>query len=219
MDTMVRGGYSPKKFRPFCNFIDVSKVQGKESSQKEDYYAFLGRIDDYKGILTLCKAANQLSYKLKVIGGGPLLNVLRETYKDHPHLEFLGQRTWEELAPILAHAKFMVLPSECSENNPLTVIEAQSLGTPVLGARIGGIPELIKNLTPTPSPQGEGSVRNGEDMVPNGMTFESGNVEDLKKKIQAMWDASWDYEAIAQQAQERYSSEAYYEQLMKYYQG
>lgn len=218
MDTMVRGGYSQKKFRPFCNFIDVSKVKGKEPSQKEDYYAFLGRIDDYKGVLTLCKAANQLSYKLKVIGGGPLLNVLRETYKDHPHLEFLGQRTWEELAPILAHAKFMVLPSECSENNPLTVIEAQSLGTPVLGARIGGIPELIKSLTPSLSPKGESSKIDGEDMVPNGMTFESGNVEDLKKMIQMMWDASWDYEAIAQQAQERYSSEAYYEQLMKYYQ-
>lgn len=37
----------------------------------------------------------------------------------------------------------MVLPSEWSENNPLTVIESQSLGTPVLGARIGGIPELM----------------------------------------------------------------------------
>ena len=70
--------------------------------------------------------------------------------------------------------------------------------TPFLGARISGI-ELIE----------EGKT---------GMTFESRNVEDLKEKIQKMWDASWDYEAIAQQAQERYSSEAYYEQLMKYYQ-
>ncbi len=51
------------------------------------------------------------------------------------------------------------------------------------------------------------------------MTFKSRNVEDLKEKIQKMWDASWDYETIAHQAQRRYSSETYYEQLMKYYQG
>lgn len=197
-DTMVRGGYSPEKFKVLCNFIDVNKVKGKESSQKEDYYVFLGRIDNYKGIQTLCRAANQLSYKLKVIGGGPLLGLLEDTYKESEHIEFLGQRTWEELSPILAHAKFMVLPSECSENNPLTVIESQSLGTPVLGARIGGIPELIEECV-------------------TGMTFESRNVEDLKDKIQAMWNASWDYKDIAQQARGRYSSEAYYEQLMEYY--
>lgn len=199
-DTMVRGGYSSEKFRVLCNFIDVNKVKGRESIEKEDYYVFLGRIDDYKGILTLCKVANQLPYKLKVIGGGPLLDLLEDAYKDNQNIEFLGQRTWEELSPVLAHAKFMVLPSECSENNPLTVIESQSLGTPVLGARIGGIPELIE----------EGNT---------GMTFESRNVEDMKEKIQAMWNASWDYEAIAQQAQERYSSEAYYRQLMEYYKG
>lgn len=199
MDTMVRGGYSPEKFKVLCNFIDVNKVKGKESSLKEGYYVFLGRIDDYKGIQTLCRAANQLPYKLKVIGGGPLLGLLEDTYKESEHIEFLGQRTWEELSPILAHAKFMVLPSECSENNPLTVIESQSLGTPVLGARIGGIPELIE----------EGVT---------GMTFESRNVENLKDKIQAMWNASWDYENIAEQAQDRYSSEAYYEQLLECYQ-
>ena len=92
-----------------------------------------------------------------------------------------------------------MLPAEWSENNPLTIIEAQSLGTPVLGARIGGIPELI------------------EEGV-NGMTFESRNVEDLNTKIEKMWNASWDYESIARESVERYSSEAYYERLMKIYQ-
>lgn len=197
-DTMVRGGYHPEKFKVLCNFIDVDKVKGKESTTKEDYYTFLGRVDDYKGILTLCRAANQLPYKLKVIGGGPLLALLEDTYKDNQNIEFLGQRTWEELSPVLTHAKFMVLPSECSENNPLTVIESQSLGTPVLGARIGGIPELI------------------EEGV-NGMTFESRNVGDLKEKIQSMWNASWDYKAIARMAQERYGAEMYYQDLMNYY--
>lgn len=92
----------------------------------------------------------------------------------------------------------MVLPAEWSENNPLTVIESQSLGTPVLGARIGGIPELI------------------EEGV-SGMTFTSGDVEDLKDKIQMMFNHQFDYEHIAENAVRRYSSETYYEKMMEYY--
>ena len=105
---------------------------------------------------------------------------------------------WEEFMPILQKARFMVLPAQWSENNPLTVIESQSLGTPVLGANIGGIPELISDQT--------------------GMTFTSGDVDDLKDKIQRMFEHDFDYQAIAKDAIDRYSSEAYYKILMKYYQ-
>lgn len=196
MDTCVRGGYSKEKFKVLCNFIDVDKV-ANPCYDKGDYYCFLGRVTDVKGIRTLCKAASQLPYKLKVIGGGDLLDELKAEY---PNVEFLGQMNWLEFRPILEGAKFMILPAEWSENNPLTVIEAQSLGTPVLGARIGGIPELI-------------------DENVSGMTFESGNVEDLKDKIVKMWNAKFDYATIARDAVARYSSEAYYEKLMEIYKG
>ncbi len=198
MDTCVAGGYSPEKFRVLCNFIDVNKVAGRKSATKEDYYVFLGRVDDYKGITTLCNAAKCMSHCLKVIGEGPLRKSLNELYRNNENIEFLGQLTWDELCPILACARFMVIPSECSENNPLTVIESQSLGTPVLGARIGGIPELI------------------EEGV-SGMTFTSGDVEDLKDKIQMMFNHQFDYERIAENAVRRYSSETYYEKLLGYY--
>ena len=200
MDTCVKGGYSPEKFRVLCNFIDVTRLPPISQIPliKGDYYAFLGRVSEMKGVRTLCKAAAQFNKKLIVIGGGELLPELKDTYRNCPHIEFKGQMQWEEFMPILQKAKFMVLSSECSENNPLTVIEAQSLGTPVLGANIGGIPELI------------------EEGV-SGMTFTSGDVEDLKDKILKMFEHHFDYEAIAKNAIERYSSEAYYEKLMKIY--
>lgn len=153
---------------------------------------------EVKGIRTLCKAAKNLPYKLVVIGGGELEEELIKEYKACKNIEFLGQKDWKSFRPILEKARFMVIPSEWSENNPLTVIEAQSLGTPVLGAHIGGIPELIE----------EGI---------NGMTFESCDVEDLKSKIQQMFAATFDYKEIAKQAVERYSSETYYKKLMEYY--
>ena len=215
MDTCVKGGYKPEKFRVLCNFIDVTKVKGLKGEEvkrlKGDYYVYLGRVNEVKGVRTLCKAAAQLDKKLIVIGGGELLPELQEAYKDCKQIEFKGQIQWEEFMPILRGARFMVLPAEWSENNPLTVIESQSLGTPVLGARIGGVPELIESLSPT-LPQREG-------VVPNGMTFTSGDVEDLKDKILKMFDHEFDYDAIAKNAIERYSSEAYYEKLMKCYKG
>ena len=215
MDTCVEGGYSPEKFRVLCNFIDVEKV-GKELKNerikelKGDYYVYLGRVNEVKGVRTLCKAAEQLDKKLIVIGDGPIREELRvKSEESGAPIEFKGQMQWEEFMPILRGARFMVLPAEWSENNPLTVIESQSLGTPVLGARIGGIPELIES----PSL----ALPNGEGVVPNGMTFTSGDVEDLKEKIMAMFNHEFDYDAIAKNAIERYSSEAYYEKLMEYY--
>ena len=196
-DTMVKGGYSAEKMQVLCNFIDVSKVQNP-SLKKDDYYVFLGRVNSVKGVPTLCKAALQLPYKLIVIGGGELLPELQAQYKDCANIEFIGQKNWDEFRPILEGARFMVLPAEWSENNPLTIIESQSLGTPVLGARIGGIPELIE----------EGA---------SGKTFLSGDVDDLKQKIQEMFTAVFDYAAIAKNAQERYNADAYYERLMKVY--
>ena len=47
----------------------------------------------------------------------------------------------------------------------------------------------------------------------------SGDVEDLKAKIVSMFEGSFDYAAIAKNAQERYNAEAYYEKIMKEYEG
>ena len=114
------------------------------------------------------------------------------------NVEFLGRKRWDEFKDIVAQARFSVIPSEWYENNPLSVIESLCLGTPVLGARIGGIPELI------------------EENV-NGMTFESKNVDDLVEKIECMMSKSFDYADIARKAQVKYSSETYYQKYMEIY--
>ena len=84
------------------------------------------------------------------------------------------------------------------ENNPFSVIESQCLGTPVLGARIGGIPELI-------------------DEGKTGMLFMPGNAEELKTQIAQMFATPFEYRQIALDAQKRYSAERYYTELMKIY--
>lgn len=196
-EKMAQGGFSADKLRVLCNFIDVEKCQ-KEDYCKEDYYCFIGRLSHEKGAKTLIEAANNLSYPVKIIGGGPLEEELKAMAK--PHVEFVGFKQWEEIKELVGRARFSVIPSEWYENNPLSVIEAQCLGTPVLGARIGGIPELI------------------EEGV-SGMIFDSRNVEDLKDNIEAMMQHSFDYRALAKTAQKRYNAEAYYEDIMEIYKG
>lgn len=201
-DKMVQGGFSKSKMRTLCNFIDVEKCKyapadGMDNTdpivlpKKEDYYCFIGRLSHEKGAKTLIEAANQLPYKLVIIGGGPLMDELKSVA--HTNIEFVGFKQWDDIKQLVGKARFSVIPSEWYENNPLSVIEAQCLGTPVLGANIGGIPELTD------------------------YTFSSGNIADLKTKIEKMWNSEFDYQQIASDAQHRYDAETYYDKLINIY--
>ena len=197
-EKMAQGGFRKEKLKGLCNFIDTKKCR-KDNYDKEDYYCYVGRLSHEKGVTTLIEAAARLPYRLKVIGGGPLLEQLKiKNEQLKGNVEFLGFRQWDDIKDIVGKARFTVIPSEWYENNPLSVIEAQCLGTPVLGARIGGIPELI-------------------DEGRNGMTFESGNTNDLTEKIKTMFDVKFDYKGIADVAMKHYNAENYYKEIMKIY--
>jgi glycosyltransferase involved in cell wall biosynthesis len=81
--------------------------------------------------------------KLKIVGTGPLLEGLKR--ESAPNIEFVGFKSGNELYDYIRKARFVIVPSEWYENNPLSVIESMTLGTPVIGSRIGGIPELIED--------------------------------------------------------------------------
>jgi len=197
-DKMLQGGFEAAKLHTLCNFIDIEKTE-RDTYDKDQYYCFVGRLSHEKGVETLVRAASQLPYKLKIVGGGPLLDKLQALSKGKSTIEFVGQQPWSEVKEIVSKARFSVIPSEWYENNPLSVIEALCLGTPVLGARTGGIPELIE----------EGKT---------GLLFEPKNSDDLKLKIQEMFLLKIDYKVVAENSQLRFSSEQYYDALLKLYQ-
>jgi len=194
---MLAGGFREEKLMVLPNFISIQK-NDTTNCKRENYYCYVGRLSVEKGIETLLKAAQQLPYPLKIAGKGPLFDDLQSRYTSDK-IEFLGYLNKEEVKSLLEKARFSVVPSECYENNPLSGIESLCSGAPVLGANIGGIPELI-----------EGNQ--------NGLLFESGNKEDLKNKIEVMYNNStFDYTDIAQKAQKNYSSGEYYASLMNIY--
>jgi len=193
---LIQGGFNKNKIVTLCNFIDVTKTEN-EKIDKEDYYCYIGRLIHYKGMKTMIEAAKQLPFQLKIVGDGPMLEELKQTTQNL-NIEFLGHKNWDEIKVILSKARFSVIPSEWYENNPLSIIESKCLGTPVLGANIGGIPELIET---------------GK----SGLLFESRNVIDLKTKIEQMFAMNFDYRQLAEESQQQYSAEKYYHEILKIY--
>jgi glycosyltransferase involved in cell wall biosynthesis len=165
---MEQGGFAPEKLHVLHNFFDESKV-APPLPPKGSHYCYVGRLTEEKGIRTLLEVASELPHDLKVLGTGPLDSELRERFASFPQIEFLGHQAWPAIREILASAKCMVLPSEWYENCPLSVLESLALGTPVVGADIGGIPELL--------------VGNDQHL------FESGNRTQLRARLVALLEA------------------------------
>jgi glycosyltransferase involved in cell wall biosynthesis len=146
-DKFIEYGFNPEKVVHLDHFIDYPVV--KEICPTEDYYLFVGRIAEEKGIKTLIDAAIRVNLsRLKIAGGGPLLDDLKEYVAKNDKsntIEFLGHRSREDLVDLYRKAKFLVVPSEWYENSGLIIFEAFACGKPVLGSNIGGIPELVKH--------------------------------------------------------------------------
>jgi glycosyltransferase involved in cell wall biosynthesis len=196
-EKMVSGGYRPQQIEVLHNFM---YRQMPPPAEKANYYCYAGRLSEEKGVSVLLEAAKLLPWPLKVIGDGPLRKSLQRQYPQS-HIEFTGQLPFDRLLPIVQRARFLVMPSICYENNPYSIIEALCMGTPVLGARTGGIPELIE------------AGRNGDLFTP-------GDVYDLHAKIVSAFrhfPVSYPYEEIAASAQNKFDAEAFYERLIKVY--
>lgn len=186
------------------NCVDVSGFEPKFEWQEKSI-VYVGRLSHEKGVETLIDAVNGIDIKLKIIGDGPQKEYLEEKIKTEviENVEFLGYRTGQDLHNEIRNSMFLVIPSEWYENNPLTVIEAFALGKPVLGARIGGIPELVRDWE-------------------TGLTYTSGDATDLKEKITLMLESKEKIPVMGKNSrslvERELNAEVYFQRLMEIYQ-
>lgn len=180
------------------------------------YFLFFGRLSKEKGILTLVKAFLQAAglgkgagsetgtgaghnevlpdtWDLRIVGDGPEREAIEQLIASAgpqavSRIHLLGYKNGEDLQREVGNARFSVLSSEWRENMPYSGLESLAAKTPVIGAQIGGIPELVV-----------------EDET--GFAFESGNVSDLTDAlIKASHVGENDYQ-IMQQACAKYVNE------------
>ncbi len=186
------------------NFVRVEKFRPRFDWQ-DKVIVYFGRLSREKGLFTLIKAMEGIpNALLKIIGKGPLeynlkLEVEKQVLKN---VFFLGYRNGEELNNEIRNSMCIIMPSECYENNPYSVIEGFALGKPVIGTRIGGIPELVKNKE-------------------TGLLFEPGNAEDLKNKIAQLLKNPGEILRMGRNArrfvEEELNEEIHYKRLMDIY--
>lgn len=138
----------------------------RKTYDKKGYILYFGRFSKEKGIETLLKVCRELpEIPFVFAGSGPL----EEKINDVPNIQNVGFKQGEELERIIGEALISVHPSECYENCPFSVIESQMYGTPVIGANIGGIPEIMTDGV-------------------TGELFQSGDADALKQKLLKLWN-------------------------------
>lgn len=153
-----------ESIRVLPNGIETTALHPTYSDR--GYALYFGRIAEQKGVATLLAAYRAIAgaFPLKIVGTGPLLASLPACF---PEVEFLGYKSGAELNELIANAAFVVVPSEGYENCSMTVLEAMAFGKPVIGSRIGGIPEQIE----------DGAT---------GFLFEMGNTAELAARMKEL---------------------------------
>ncbi len=123
------------------NFIDKDKFANAER-QADNYILYVGRLSKEKGIENIAKAAKLMpEYEFVVAGSGPDEDML----KGIDNVKLAGFQTGEKLTELMGRAKVLLLPSVCYENCPLTILEAHSVGVPVVTMNYGGMAELVND--------------------------------------------------------------------------
>ena len=182
------------------NFVNSSIY--KPQYENGRYALFVGRISREKGIFTLLAAVEHLDIQVRIVGDGPLKAEYEDMAKSMPHVIFEGYKTGKALKQLYENAAFLVLPSECYENAPMTILEAYASGKPVIGSRIGGIAEMV-------------------DQDRTGLLFAPANAKELAECIKTLrQDESLRVKmgrAAREKAEREFSAEAHYERLVKVY--
>ena len=200
-------GFEAGRFVHITNPVDLNGIAASRHAGK--YLFYFGRISREKGIRSLITAYKRLktNLPLSIAGDGPDREavekmVMQEQQKEN--IKFTGYLASAPLGKAIDSAKAVILPSECYENAPMAILESFSRGKPVIGARIGGIPEMI------------------DDGV-NGYLFEPGDTADLQKKLELFLALPDNRvlemgKAARNKIEREYSAGSHYDRLVQVYQ-
>lgn len=131
----------------FEDIEKLNKLRGNYGSTDDVNVLFIGRVEEYKGVAVLARAfkeAGRGNLSLHVAGSGDFMRAMLEEVKGCHNVKFYGWVSGVEKEKLFLKSDVCVLPSTCYDNAPLVLLEAYKHGLPVIGSRIGGIPEMIE---------------------------------------------------------------------------
>lgn len=205
-EKMVQAGLPREKVYIKPNYV-FAPEKLVDRSLDVSYALFVGRLSQEKGVATLIDAylQNNLRIPLKIVGDGPLREVLQarvEATGLENAIQSLGWQDKSAVLSLMCSANFLVFPSTWYEGFPVTILEAFACGLPVLASRLGSMAEMV------------------EDGV-TGLHFEAGNSADLANKLQWAYEHPKEMICMGKNARRiyeaHYTPEANYQQLMAIY--
>ncbi len=165
----VAAGLPTHRVHVKSNFLDNDP--GPKSGAG-NYALFVGRLSPEKGGDILLDAWERMSLPipLQIIGDGPMRQQLeaRVAQKGLSHIQFRGQLPRPEVIEAIKKARFVLVPSQCYENFPVTIAEAFACGTAVICSRHGGLQEIVADQR-------------------TGLHFTPGESADLAAKTEWAW--------------------------------
>ena len=204
LEMLNRYGISSVKLHHISTFFNL-----KDSAvdiKYEPFMLFVGRIGKEKGLATLIKAFENTDNKLKIIGfsNDGYEDELKSYLSEKKHnIEFLGRKEFQEIVPFLSTCLCTIVPSEWYENFPNVIIESFAFRKAVIATNIGSLPEPVKNND-------------------TGLTFDCGSPDDLKKKVEYMFNNLDEAKRMGENAYQTllqdYSEEKHYSQLIHLFQ-
>ena len=198
-ERLMRAGYHDSRIAILRSFVEAPESPKPGDG---DRVLYVGRLSSEKGVHVLIEAARSLpDIPIHVVGTGPEANALEQS--SPPNVVFEGFVDHEALHAIYRSARVVVLPSVTYENNgPYVALEAMAHGVPILGSRIGVIPETV--------PEGEA-----------GHLFEPGDASDLARRLRSMWDDPLVSKEMGAKARssvlEHHTADRFYRGLMDIY--
>ena len=198
----IAGGFPGEKIVVKPNFVIQDSGIGTGAGK---YFVYIGRLADEKGIEKILSTWSQLErpLPLKIVGDGPLAPLVEAAAARDDRIEWLGQRSFEDVLAILGEAAALVFPSVCYETFGRSIVESFSKGTPVIASQHGAAAELI-------------------DEGRTGWLFDVDRPADLASKIETALSDPDRLMAMRQivrnEFELKYTASANYEMLMKIYQ-
>ncbi len=195
----VEAGFDSAKIAVKPNFVNPSPPPGAGAG---DYFVFVGRLAPEKGLETLLTAWSQFSGKLKILGDGPLAEKVAQAALQNDSIEWLGQQPGDIVQQVVGNATALIVPSTWYEGLPKTIIEAFSVGTPILASDLGAMSEVI-------------------EPEKTGLLFQPGNSDQLLEALDWIAKSPQQMQSMRANVREvferRYTAERNYEILLDIY--
>lgn len=190
---------SPERF---CVKPNSVRDRGCGFSERENFYLFVGRLTEEKGIRVLLRAASLCDFRCVIVGDGPLRSMVEEEARVNPNIQYVGTQKNSVVIDLMKRCRALIFPSLWYEGSPMTVLEALSTGTVVIASNLGTMAEII------------------QDKI-NGLLFDAGNENDLLRVIREVNGRSVDLKYISRKGRfsysENYTPERNYAVLMQIY--